>query len=88
MKNPKININKLAISLKGVDTDLARVALAGLGEELLAKLGEHKDVFKTGRVINVDSMDLGIVKFPIGQDSHQLKSEIVNVVTQAIVKAS
>jgi hypothetical protein len=86
MKNPKITIERLAIRLQGVTDDSAHTLVAGLGEELLVRLAEYQSLFAPGKVINIDSMNLGNIKSTNGQDYHQLKSAIASAVTQAIVQ--
>ncbi len=86
MKNPKITINRLAIRLQGIDADLARAAVAGLGEELLVKLAEQQSLFTTGEIIDIESINLSNIKYTKEQQSHQLRSAIASALTGEIVQ--
>lgn len=86
MKNPKITINRLAIRLQGIDADLARAALAGLGEELLVKLAEQQSLFPTGQILDIESINLSNIKYIKGQKYQQLRSSIASALTGEIVQ--
>ena len=88
MTRTEIKIDRIQIRGKRISPPVARAAASGLGQELLQELAGHRGNFSSRRAVQIDRLDLGIVKVSRRGDVGQVKTAIAAAVARAIAARS
>lgn len=83
MSNTKIHINRIQINGQGIASSVAQSAVQGLGQDLVAGLGQQN--WTSRGPVSLGNLDLGILQVKNPQDANQLRQAITQAVIQAIV---
>lgn len=83
MNNTKIHIDRIQIDAQGISPPVAQSAVQGLGQELLAGLGQQN--WSSGQSVPIGDLHLGTLPVKNPQDAGQLRQAIAQAVIQAIV---
>ena len=83
MSKTKIHIDHIHINGQGIPPPVAQSAVQGLGQELLAGLGQQN--WSSGQPVPIRELHLGTVPVKNPQDAGQLRQAIAQALIQAIV---
>lgn len=83
MSNTKIYIDRIQINGQGIAPPVAQSAVQGLGQELLAGLGQQN--WTSRQPVSLGNLDLGTLQVKNPQDASQLRQAITQAVIEAIV---
>lgn len=85
MSKRDFRIDRLEIRLKGVASDSARAAVAGLGQDLMSELaGQQRLRLRVGRKSGIERIDSGVVRLAGESRPAELRSLIARRVAAAI----
>jgi hypothetical protein len=81
MHNIRISIDRILIRSQGIAPQVARDAIAGLGEALLTELAQHQELLRSGQIHDLNLDHLTVTHAP---NASQLRHTIAQSITQAI----
>ena len=79
-----VKVDRLEIRLKGISTEVARSAAAGLGNEVLSQLSERPGPLPKGPAKTIGRIDLGTLETVRGTGSSDLRRAIAAKVVESI----
>lgn len=84
MGRTSIKIDRLEIRLKGISSEMARGASAGLGHELLRQLAAQVDRSKERHAIKINQIDAGAFRPSEATSSSDLRQMITSKIAGVI----
>lgn len=79
-----VKVDRLEIRLKGISSEVARSAAAGLGNEVLDQLSERPGPLPKETAKTIGRIDLGTMETLRGRDSSDLRRAIAAKVVESI----
>ena len=84
----RVNINQLHIRLKGISAPVARSAVAGLGDQVLAQLTGQNGLGGAQGTIKISGIDSGKILGTRGATAADVRRMMARAVAEAIISKS
>ena len=81
----RVNINQLHIRLKGISAPVARSAVAGLGDQVLAQLAGQNGLRGAKGTIKINDIDSGTILGTRGATAADVRRIMARTVAEAII---